>query len=712
MTARRRTWLSLGLVGLIVSGVLVALMGRASADTPLPTSQYAGFASTLARAPYITDLTQTSAYINWATTSKVPGSVQVAPAPGGSCPASTLTWSPSAAGAGTTLPGPVNPTSSLVTKTLSTWQFTVVATSEYQASVQISALTPGTEYCYAVFSTDTAGATDLLPTAEPDQLFTTLSPATTTATTPVSFDVVDDTGENFANATSVTGLPFGNGFNPDESSLYSQIGSSGAQFLIDAGDTAYTGGTETNFGDLQQTSSTVAPEVSNFFGPNYYPLAKGIPTFAAAGDHNQDPTTLKVWPTPTSAANSGGTYAFDSYTTSGIDGITTSAPDDWYAFSTGNVRVYVIDGAWGESATSGKLGNTTGALCGGVAATAPVTECQPYQADADEHWQASSPEYQWLAADLAAHPGGIKMAVFHFPLRSDSPSQPSDPYIQNSPANPNASTSLEALLSENGVYLAFNGHAHTYQRFNPSGPNQLISYVTGGGGGVPGPVDTGTTAGTECQTLQSETTSMYALGWSPNTSNPALGTGSICSTGNALPAPLSAADVYNYLNVAVNGNSVTVTPYNAAGTAFDVQTYTFNPAATLATPNPVTATATGTTSVQVTWSPSSGVDLYVIDRNGVPLATVPGTTTSYTDSSAEPSTDYSYTVTAVAADGTAILARDFQHGGHLLSASPVPPVRVVVAGPERLHEPVALRICRGGSGARRRLGLLRGGRTG
>jgi len=57
------------------------------------------------------DLTQTSAYINWATTSNKPGSVQVSPAPGSSCPASTTTWSPSAAPVGTKLPAPVNPTS-------------------------------------------------------------------------------------------------------------------------------------------------------------------------------------------------------------------------------------------------------------------------------------------------------------------------------------------------------------------------------------------------------------------------------------------------------------------------------------------------------------------------------------------------------------------------------------------------------------------------
>jgi hypothetical protein len=562
---------------------------------------------------------------------------------------------------GTTLPGPVNPTSSAPPPaTLNTWQFSVdngaTSTSEYQASVDVSGLSPGTQYCYAVFSTDATGAIDLLPQAQPDQFFTTLNPATTTSTTPVTFDVIDDTGENFADTSSTLALPFGNGYNPDEASLYSQIGTSKAQFLIDAGDTAYSSGTESNFGDLEQASSTL-PEVSNIFGPSYYPLAGGIPTFTAAGDHNQDPTTIKVWPTANTAAASGGTFAYDSYAPAGIDGITTSAPDDWYAFSTGNVRIYVIDGGWGESATSGKLGTTTGSLCGTPGTSAAVA-CEPYQADADEHWQTTSPEYQWLAADLAAHPGGIKLAVFHFPLRSDNLSQPSDLYTQDSAANPNASTSLEALLSSNGVGIAFNGHAHTYQRIVPNGPGQIVNYVTGGGGGVLEPVDTGTT----CQSFLASG-SIYALGWSPSSTDPTTGTGSYCGPAvnegppaDAAATPQSAADVYNFLKVTVSGDTVTVTPTNAAGATFDVQSYTFNPAINPSTPYPVTATATGTTSVQLAWSPSTdtggpGITRYQIDRNGQPLATLAPAVTSYTDTSAQPSTNYTYTVTAVDSNG-------------------------------------------------------------
>jgi hypothetical protein len=498
----------------------------------------------------------------------------------GGCPASTATWSTAANPLPASTQIPYQASGSTATTT--SWAFTVVngagtTIHEYQASVLVSKLSPGTSYCYAVFSTDKSGAADLLPPSTNSSLeplrvqsFTTLDSPSASSTTPVKFDVIDDTGENYEDTTSNGGssdVPFnstGNPVNPDEASLYQQIGTSGAQFLIDAGDTGYNNGSQTNLGDLEQTGTTT--DVSNIFGPTYYPLTGGIPFFSASGDHNQNNTALKVFPTPLSAANSGGTYAYDSVTA--VDGITGSAPADWYAFSTGNVRIYVIDGAWGESATGGKLGTTNGSLCGAVGSSA-AKACQPYQADNLEHWQTSSAEYKWLASDLSnpAYSGLVKLAVFHFPLRSDNSTQPSDLYAQNSSANPNASTSLEALLSKNGVEIAFNGHAHIYQRTIPNGSGQIVSYVTGGGGGVLEPVEGPTT--TQCKDLLAAA-SVYAIGWSPTT-----GVGSYCGQGSAsADTPTSIAQVYNFLQVSVSGNKITVSPTNAAGQIFDPQTYT------------------------------------------------------------------------------------------------------------------------------------------
>ena len=552
-------------VGIVPLGLSASVAGAAG-DLPLAVSPFTSFTAPLTRAPYVTDLTQTSAFINWATTSTVPsganvfGAVQVAVMNGSSCPAPT-TWSSSALNAPPALPGAVNPTSTSGNQTGS--QFTVTGSlgvvSEYQNSVPVTGLSPGTQYCYTVLSTHTASAVDLLTGPRPYQTFTTLQAANNASTQPVTFDVINDTGENYynTNANSALDVPFPGGVNPDQASLYKQIGSSGANFLLSVGDIGYNSSNQSNFGDLQQTGSQ--PEVSDIFGPSYLPETGGLPIFAGSGDHDQTINPLKIFPTPITAAVSGGTYGFDSY--SGIDGITGSGSDDWYAFSTGNVRIYVIDGTWSE-AVANKLGTTTGSLCGNVS-TSAQNSCLAYQADADEHWQTSSPQYQWLQKDLAAHPGGVKMAVFHFPLRSVNASQPSDPYLQNSSANPHASTSLEALLAKYGVGIAFNGHAHTYQRIVPNNylqNDQLINYVTGGGGGVLEPV-----IGGSCSAVTA-TASVYAVGW-----NPGSGTGSTCGT-NVTP-PSSEADVYEFLKVTVAGDNITVTPTNAAGQTFDVQTY-------------------------------------------------------------------------------------------------------------------------------------------
>ena len=267
MGKRASVGLAVGVVLLVGVVSSVALMRTASADSPVTVAPYTGFNPGLTRAPYVTDLTQTSASVNWATSSATPGSVLATPTgSGSSCPATVAVWSMSAATAPTSLPGPVNGVNPVPSASLTSRQFTVNGVSEYQNSVTLARLSPGTQYCYAVFSGNGPGAVDLLPASQPAQYFTTLSPTSAQASTPVSFDVIDDTGENFfyTNRSHTTDIPFPNGFNPNQASLDRQIGTSGADFLLSAGDIAYSGTTQSTFGDLQQTGTQ--PEVSNIFG--------------------------------------------------------------------------------------------------------------------------------------------------------------------------------------------------------------------------------------------------------------------------------------------------------------------------------------------------------------------------------------------------------------------------------------------------------------
>ena len=161
------------------------------------------------------------------------------------------------------------------------------------------------------------------------------------------------------------------------------------------------------------------------------------------------------------------------------------------------------------------------------------------------------------------------------------------------------------------------------------------------------------TTGSTCTALFA-TEDIYALGWSPSGAGPTSGTGSACGPGTV--APQSAADVYNFLEVTVSGTSVTVTPINAAGQSFDVQTYTPTTVTTKpSTPANVTATATSSSSVQVNWNASTetggAIASYAVSRSVsggsyVPLGTVKAPTTSFTDSSAQSGVQYTYRVTA------------------------------------------------------------------
>ncbi len=536
--------LALGALGLLSTATAVSV-------DPVPVTPYQGFNAALTRAPYLTDLTQTSVEVNWAMTPSAVGSVSWGPL--ASCTANTVK-------APSTLP--VSYPAAGTPPSVTGREFSVGSVHEYQNSVELSGLAADTTYCYRVYSGGSQPI-DLLGTnASPS--FTTLASASNSSSTPITFDVLGDTGET----NSGTGVAFPNHLNPDQAAIDQLIGTSGAQFAVVAGDMAYSGGTQSDFGDLQQTGS----EVSNIYGPSYWPQTGGIPLFYADGNHGQNATALHNWPESATAAASDGVYADVSYPS--IDGTSAASyPQGWYAFSDGNVRVYVLDAAWAD----GNVGSASGSECP-AGGGGPAKDCAMYQVDAAAHWTQNSPEYQWLEQDLAGHPGSVKFAIFHFPLRSDNPDETSDVYLQDSSANPQALESLEALLSANGVAMAFDAHAHTYQRIAPDAPGQLLSYLTGGGGGVLEPV----TGGSTCTSLLTNS-NVYAIGWSPSTSK-----GSACGA----PTPQSAAQVYNFIKVTVVGDQVTVTPINATGQAFDQQTYTIGGGAT-PTPTP-TSTPTPT----------------------------------------------------------------------------------------------------------------------
>ncbi len=129
-------------------------------------------------------------------------------------------------------------------------------------------------------------------------------------------------------------------------------------------------------------------------------LWPGDPDLRRGRDHNQDPTTLKVWPTPTSPAHFWRhADAFDSY----VGGRARPAPPATEPLTLGATST--ADAArsmsstvrWG-AATSGKLGTANGRR---DEVFGPAVAGEPDQADAEHVSTADhvSRSTRWSAAD-------------------------------------------------------------------------------------------------------------------------------------------------------------------------------------------------------------------------------------------------------------------------------------------------------------------------
>jgi Calcineurin-like phosphoesterase/Bacterial Ig domain len=89
----------------------------------------------------------------------------------------------------------------------------------------------------------------------------------------------------------------------------------------------------------------------------------------------------------------------------------------------------------------------------------------------------TSPEYTWLAQDLAANSNLCTIVYYHHPLYNIGPE-----------GSDTAMSSMWALMAQYGVSIVLNGHDHDYQRWvaldgsgNPS-PTGITEFVVGTGG--------------------------------------------------------------------------------------------------------------------------------------------------------------------------------------------------------------------------------------
>jgi hypothetical protein len=78
-----------------------------------------------------------------------------------------------------------------------------------------------------------------------------------------------------------------------------------------------------------------------------------------------------------------------------------------------------------------------------------------------------SPQYNWLSADLAAHPLSCTLAYWHIPL-----------FSSGGRASPNT-RHLWQLLYDNNADVVLTGHDHIYERFGPQTPAGVLDPVRG-----------------------------------------------------------------------------------------------------------------------------------------------------------------------------------------------------------------------------------------
>src|SRR5215211_5226505 len=525
------------------------------------------YSPVLRRYPYLTDVVGSYATVNWATDrSETSGLVRFGKVGSEACTAHSV----------------------IPTKT----PISVNGVLQYQWKAQLT-LEPGTQYCYRVYlGTSPVTQIDLLGT-DPAPSFWTQVPMG--ANQSFSFVVFGDWG--YVDAT---------GTNPYQASLMSLIASSGARFAVTTGDNGYPDGNQKNFGDLVQTGDSV----SAVFGPSFWKVpGASLPLFPILGNHGfSSPDTnhpqLITWPQDRAVSTSGGRYAKETYCC--LNGSNSASyPSAWYAFDAGPARFYMLETTWDE---------------------VNVGTASEYQMDYDYHWAPGTAQYEWLKADLAAHPSVLKFAFFHYPIYSDNPTEPASPYLLGS-------NGLEGLLKANGVDIAFTGHAHIYERNLPS-QSGLHNYITGGGGAPLGTLGT-------CTALDA-----YAIKFTT--------TGKACGSA---PVPTSPAQVYHFLKVTVDGTNVTIKPINSLGQPFDVISHSFTAGAESTAPSPPTGLSTSAvsgTQIDLNWSASTdntGVRGYGIYRNGVLVDTVAKNVLNYSDTDLEPAIRYVYQVDAFDGSG-------------------------------------------------------------
>ncbi len=225
---------------------------------------------------------------------------------------------------------------------------------------------------------------------------------------------------------------------------------------------------------------------------------------------------------------------------------------------------------------------------------------------------ATSPQGQWLRADLAAHQSFCTLAYWHVPL-----------FSSGGRADSTYKTFWDALYAADAdVVLA--GHDHLYERFGPQRPDGTADQMRGIREFVVGTGGANHTSFTKTIFPNSEVRNDTTYGILELTLHPTSYTWRF--------VPEAGAAFTDGGTGQCHGSSSDTSPPSA--------------------PTSLSATAAAPNRIDLAWTASSddvGIAGYRIARDGAQVATT--TSTGYSDSTVSPATTHTYTVAAVDAGG-------------------------------------------------------------
>jgi hypothetical protein len=185
--------------------------------------------------------------------------------------------------------------------------------------------------------------------------------------------------------------------------------------------------------------SSINPTVALTLGDNQYPTGT-LADFRTGYGRTWGAFKWKTRPTPGNHEYDSTPSAWGYFTYFGA-----RAPGRWYSFNVGTWHLISLN------SNCAKVGGCT----------------------------AGTPQYRWLAADLAAHPARCTLAYWHHPRWSSG--------IEH--GNSSQVAPLVELLYNAGAEVILSGHEHNYERYAPQAPDGsrnrtrgIVQFVAGTGG--------------------------------------------------------------------------------------------------------------------------------------------------------------------------------------------------------------------------------------